>query len=286
MVQPVSARSRQAESPPPVAVRGLPWVAGGVLSVAAVATNLPGVDALAWPRSLFQAVLWATLLGALWVRRKAASQPGTGTGTGARPGRWSTLDVTLGVVAVFALASHVHFGRFHGEGRFQHHHELFHHTLATKYYDELGHLGFYHATHRALVENDPELAERFSVVKNLRTYQLESAAINSQRAETTLARFSDARWADFKRDVSFYQTVIPPEGWAFLLVDHGYNATPFWTAVASQVSRRLEVGHGMLAVATALDPLLLTLMLSVVWRTFGRRTALLFATFAEEALAQ
>ncbi|MHC5211466.1 MAG: hypothetical protein ACYTG2_12170, partial [Planctomycetota bacterium] len=241
------------------------------LLLAAVLTNLPGAVGSSWAQPLFQGLLWSCVLGVLFVETRARGRAGAPTG---RAIHWA-----LAIIALFAAVSHVHFGRFHGDGRYLHHNELFSNGLGSKYFEELGYDGLYLATHRALIENDESFRERISVVKNLHTYQLESASIDLQRSESVAARFTEARWHDFKRDVRFFQTVIPPDRWQFLLVDHGFNATPFWTALASVFSANLDIDDGTLALFVSLDLALIAALLLFVRSTFGLRTCLLFAIF-------
>ena len=233
-----------------------------MLGLAVVLTNMPGVDALGWPRDVFRAILWAVTL--FVVARKLDDR---------------TAIAALGVIASFALASHVHFGRFHGEGRVLHHHELFNYSIGSKYFPELGYDGHYLATHRALLENDPTLDTEIAFVKNLRTYQLEGREVSKARSESVAARFTDQRWSEFRADIAFFQSVVPRETWGYLMVDHGYNATPFWTLLGRSLSNKLDLSSSTLSFFASLDVVLALAMVLLVRWAFDTRTSLLFAIF-------
>ena len=135
------------------------------------------------------------------------------------------------------------------------------------------------ATHRALIENDRTLSGTISVIKNLRTYQLEGNAVSLERSASVARLFSEQRWQEFKQDVFFFQSKIPPDWWRFLLVDHGLNATPFWIFVGSSFSAHLPLNNGTLFLLASFDLLLIAVMLLLVRYAFGMKTALLFAIF-------
>lgn len=245
------------------------FLVGLVLGAGALLANLPGAAGENAPYCLFRALLWLCALHVLC----------SAYGLRVRRRSERTVTAALAVVALFALAAHVDFGRMHGGGRALHHHELFNYYMGSKYFPELGYDGHYLATHRALVENDPSLHEEIEVVKNLRTYQMESRSVSLQRSESVAARFTAARWQEFRDDVARFETVVPRATWPFLVVDHGYNATPFWTLLGRTFSTRLSPGTGALRFLASLDVALLAAALALAAWGFGRRVALLFAVF-------
>jgi hypothetical protein len=245
------------------------------LLLAAVIVNAPPLHALGWPRYVLNCLIWlATLITVLhdeqWRGRLFAF---------AKTRNERTIRAALAGVALLALCSYYDFGRFHGGGRFVHYHDVYHYYMGSKYFPEVGYEGLYAATHRALVENDPALADAIGLVKNLRTYDVENARISMQRSDGVSCLFSDQRWEQFKRDVRFFQAEIAPAEWQILLVDHGFNATPFWTSVGSVLSAHLPLNHGTLLFLALLDPALLAAALVLVWRTFDAQTCLLTAIF-------
>ncbi len=287
-------KPRTDRRPPPGFPRGDVLFVAAVallLLVAAILTNLPAVIDLSWPGNVFKTLMWIiTVYIVLTATRRRQddhadrARPARDLGWRIapllwRPDRAGTPTVALAVVLLFAVAAHYNFGRFHQNGRFLHYHELYHYYMGSKYFPELGYDGLYVATYRALHENDSSAAAQITVVKNLRTYRLESATIALQRSADLQLHFSEQRWREFVRDVRFFQSRIPVSEWRVLLVDHGYNGTPFWTMLGSWFSAGLTLSDGALYALTALDPLLTLAMLILVWRAFGLQTALLFAIF-------
>ena len=263
-----------------------------LLLTGAVITNLSALDHLEWPPYLFHSLVCLATVAILLhdarsqrqAERRAAARMPYASGrpilsffSKARGER--TILLSLAIVALFSVASHYHFGRFHRDGRFLHYHDLYHYYMGSKYFQELGNDGLYAATHRALVENDSSFSGTISVVKNLRTYQLEGKAVSLQRSEGIARVFSEQRWREFKQDVLFFQSKIPPDWWQFLLVDHGFNATPFWTLLGSSFSTHLALNDRTLLLLASFDLLLIAAMLLLVCYAFGMKTALLFAIF-------
>jgi len=233
-----------------------------LLAVAALALSPVGDEP--GMRHLSQIAVWvATLFTLLVIARRSTA----------------TFRAALAAIAVLAAVSYFDYGRFHGMGRFTHDHEFYHHTVASKFSAEVGYDGLYVATLRALDENDPATGESVELVKNLRNYRLESAAICRQRADGILARFTPERWQEFTRDVAYWQTRIPPDHWRLLLIDHGNNTSPFVTAVYAFLSVQFGIDDATVFVLASLDLLLILLMLVLVTRAFGIETGLLFAIF-------
>ena len=238
-----------------------------LLSSAAVLTNLPASVDLGWPRGLFKTLIWISTIAILLV------------GAGGKRFREKTILLSLAVVALFAAASYFNFGRFHGHGRVLHHHELFHYSMGSKYFEELGYEGLYSTTLRALIENDRASSERITLVKNLRTYQLEGRDICWQRSESLVSLFSEERWEKFKKDIRYFQSKMPPDAWRSVLIDHGFNATPFWIFFGSLLTQSLELNDRTLMLLTLLDPILIMGMFLLLGYAFGLKTVLIFAVF-------
>ena len=187
--------------------------------------------------------------------------------------------VLLGVACVASGLLYLDFGRFHAGGRFVHDHELFHHTMGSKYLPEFGHKGLYSATCMALVENglgEDELPER---VKNLWTNTLESSAMSLERGGSVKGQFSPERWSEFCEDIAYFDERVGALGWSKILADHGHNASPFWTAVGASIVGMVGLSDGSLLFMSMLDLLLLLAMGLALWRVFSVQVALLFCTF-------
>jgi hypothetical protein len=81
-------------------------------------------------------------------------------------------------------------------------------------------------------------------------------------------RFSPERWASFKRDNAYFMRLAPDYA-AKMRLDHGYNPTPAWTAVAQLVAGRLAASEETTVFLGLLDLALLAVAFVVVFRTYG-----------------
>lgn len=254
---------------------------GVVAAVAASAGGLAlvvyavGLDALGFPEAFLGGVILAWAAWLLHVdRRRREGVEGGGFLRRARSER--TVLASMLALALVGGVSWIHGGRFHGGGRVLHDHELVHYGLGARWFEPLGHDGLYAALTLALVEDAPERAETLSLVKNLRTYDLEGLDAAVERGRGVRARFDDEGWEAFKADVRVLDARMQDRDWSTLLVDHGFNATPFWRMLAAPWTAAPLSGGALLAMALV-DPVLLLLALLAVRRSFGRLEALLVA---------
>jgi hypothetical protein len=186
--------------------------------------------------------------------------------------------VLIVLAVLFSFAVFHNLGTFRG-GTFVHHGEMFHYYLGSKYFKELGYYELYNAVIVADTEQDNALA-RLPFYTDLKTYQ------NTQR-ETVLKDidrvrnlFSKERWDAFKYDVSFFKkaTGMPRSpGLIFLLMDHGYNASPASTFILSILTNAIPVTH--MRLLAWLDVVLVIAMIELVFRTFGFDMGALFSVY-------
>jgi hypothetical protein len=220
-------------------------------------------------------ILSAATLALLYVRYKR----GQGKPSSAPPTAHSlrTKVVIVGAV-LFSFTVFHNLGTFRG-GSFIHYGEMFHYYLGSKYFDELGYYELYNAVIIADAEQDNALVG-IPFYTDLRTYQ------NTQRepilgdAGRIKNLFSKERWHAFKEDVSFFKKATHKPnsmGLAFLLMDHGYNASPVSTFVLGMLTNAVPVTR--LALLAALDVLLVAAMAVLVFRTFGFEMGALFSVY-------
>ena len=179
---------------------------------------------------------------------------------------------------LFSSAVFHNLGTLRG-GTFVHYGEMFHYYLGSKYFNEVGYYELYNAVVAADTEQDNALAD-IPFFSDLRTYQ------NIQR-ETVLTDidrirnlFSQERWDAFKEDVSFFKTATgmpQAPGLRFLVMDHGYNASPTSTFVLGILTNAIPVTQ--LWLLAVLDVLLVAAMIGLVFRTFGFEVAALFSIY-------
>lgn len=153
---------------------------------------------------------------------------------------------------------------------------VFHYYLGAEYFGELGYNGLY----RAALAADGEIAGRLRTirrVRNLETYAIEDRE-DALSGYDPMAHFSPERWEAFKDDLRALEPQMSPRGWREVLVDRGYNPSPFWTAVASRLTHLLPAESlAALKALAALDLLLFGLTFWQLRRSFGVHAALLVA---------
>lgn len=182
----------------------------------------------------------------------------------------------LAATAAVALMAWANFGVFHGN-RFAHRWEQFHYFLGAKYFPELGYDGLYVASMGAQMQlrGGAELAQPF--LRDLRTNEVRPTAELGDHGLEVRRRFSDARWDDFVRDDAYFLNAGDYEYLRLIRLDHGYNPSPAWTAVARLFAAHASASDATLALLGTLDLGLLAALGVALARSFGGRAAALAA---------
>jgi hypothetical protein len=141
----------------------------------------------------------------------------------------------------------------------------------AKYFGELRYDGAYLASVLAYAEDErggglEALAQ--VEIRDLRDYRLRRVGELGADIREVRARFSDARWAEFKRDMSFFRAAMGP-GYLGSLNDHGANAPPVWVFFARLVLAHVPASEASLTVAGLVDAGLLVLMAVALGLCFG-----------------
>lgn len=131
---------------------------------------------------------------------------------------------------------------FHGN-RAVHLHDSFHYVLGARYFPELG----FNDLYRCAVTVETEGPEGRGPVVDRRVRRLTDNRIFKagrllQDGERCKPKFTERRWGEFTRDVLFFKQGLGDRGWNHALMDHGYNATPVWTTLASPITGRGQPG--------------------------------------------
>jgi hypothetical protein len=205
------------------------------------------------------------LLGAVWVLLYHLEANGR-----LSPSR--TRDILLVVLVLFSIACYFDFGQYPKHGRFMNPHGWFHYYLGAKYLRDNGYHDFYRAVVVANADNNGKLIN--PRMRNLETYAREDPAAVLRDADRY--RFTPQRWAEFKHDVAYFQSIFIPRRWPGVVLDKGFNATPVWSMVGGTLAALVPTQNrtGMVLLL-ALDILLVLLAAGVIWRTFGWRAAAL-----------
>ena len=151
-----------------------------------------------------------------------------------------------------------------------HYHDTFHYYMGAKYAPEIGQAGLYDCAALAESENPYWPLDPQSSVRNLQDNTLSSWSDAVTRGSAYRSSFTPARWDEFAADVRFFQSQHTPESWHLVLTDHGYNATPFWSAVFGRgLFAAAPASEGALTLVSLLDPLLYAVGFTVFTFCFG-----------------
>lgn len=152
-------------------------------------------------------------------------------------------------------------------------HDFAHYYLGSAFFEELGYTGIYRCTALALRELADEhritLRYGLSQIRDLedKTRIIKGSAV-FEGAATCRARFSEARWRQFRDDVERLVTVDPRLDWQFILIDHGYNPSPVYTWYGRMVAAVLPLKPFLFLLST-LDIFLLLGLAFLLWRQVG-----------------
>lgn len=231
-------------------------VAACLIAAAAALAGAVGLVELSasWVRALF---CIAALLLCLPLARASGSWAGRRT-------------LLLAVLALGAsgFATSPDLGRFLGTSEVRVW-NVFHYYLGAEYFGELGYLDLYDAALRADAEGD-DYWRRVRRVRDQTSYQRVPRDLS--RSEQVRERFSDERWENFKLDVAALQRQRSARAWRSIFTDRGYNASPFWTAIARPLTHFLPARNPVsLKALASLDFLVLTGTFLLIGRAFGAR---------------
>jgi hypothetical protein len=193
------------------------------------------------------------------------------------PARRSLTVVTTALAALLAFASFYNLGRAQGwnDARrrplYVHSLDMIVYQPFAKYFDELGYDGAYAAAVLAYAEDarGGSLASLGGVeIRDQRDFRLRRVAEVEDYIRAVRARFSDARWQEFKRDMSFFREVMGP-GYLTSLTDHGANAPPAWVFFARLLLGHVPASEASLTAAGFVDGLLFLAMAAAIGASFG-----------------
>ncbi|MEN8164468.1 MAG: hypothetical protein ABFS37_10090 [Acidobacteriota bacterium] len=187
--------------------------------------------------------------------------------SGPRYRRWFTASFTI--LALASVAGYFNFGQFRSDGGFVNPWEHFHFFLGSKYLPEVGYDGLYVAGLTAINDRYPG-AIVDTEVRDLMTFDMNTAILYFDQREAIKSRFTPERWAEFDRDLqllsSNYQLPM-----AAILQDHGNTGSPAWAMAARIFTGPFPAGPKVLTAISFLDSVLLLVMFGFVWRAFGYR---------------
>ncbi|HET8939729.1 MAG TPA: hypothetical protein VFN67_40095 [Polyangiales bacterium] len=217
-------------------------------------------------------LLTAATLCLLYLRYRAGK-----TGAPARTYSPRT-KLALGLAVVFSFCVFHNLGTFRG-GSFVHYGEMFHYYVGSKYFKELGYYDLYNAVIVADTEQGNDFAPLpfYTDLKTYKNLKRDAALRDTERVKSL---FSEQRWSAFKADIAFFKSKIDKPNspdMIFLLMDHGYNASPVSTFLLGTLTNLVPLDF-VLPLAL-IDVALVLLMIAFVFRSFGFELGALFAVY-------
>jgi len=195
--------------------------------------------------------------------------------------RWRKARRTaIGLLGLLGVFGWFNFGKFHN-GNFVHVWEHYHYYVGAKYFPELGYKLLYECSATAEVELGRRAIVEKRKIRDIASTNLivstEDVLANPQRCKEN---FSEARWEDFKKDVSFFVGRMGNKRWADSQKDHGYNGTPWWNIAGSAIANLIGPASNQSMFLMALfDPALIVLMFAGIWWAFGLEIFAVSAAF-------
>ncbi len=185
---------------------------------------------------------------------------------------WALIGLT---VSAFWLENRRDLNRFYGQHKITRIWNVFHYYLGAKYFDELGYEDLYNCIYFA----EAELGSRFHnhvTVRDLTTLGMISrgeAVVRGRRCVEE--RFTEERWKDFHRDWRVLRKHASTNKWSRMLQDRGYNPTPFWTVIGTQLANAVDLSDfPQILWMGSLDWILIALTFVVLAWAFGITMAL------------
>ena len=177
------------------------------------------------------------------------------------------------VLAAIGLFSWTRFGEFRGDGAIVHRWEQFHFYFAAKYLPEIRYDNLYKAILIAEREDDPGARDAplgVTVTRDLTNFEEIPVRRALVGADAVRARFSDEKWAEFKKDWGAMKARGGP--WSQILKDHGNTSSPAWALLATPIAKMVPCSEGGEKVLAVLDVILMLGLFAMILRTFGART--------------
>jgi len=213
----------------------------------------------------------------LWVALLTAGILAITLGAG-RLARWikrpSPALKTLGTAAAILLAVLVAYTYFYYSrtpGSWIHRWDIFHSSMNSRYFKELGYFELYECT-LTLGSSSISSLDGVERIRDLNTLDYVDAETVIQTSDCA-ARFSEQRRSEFIRDLEFWDELMPGR-WQALLQDKGYNGTPFYTFLYQRLIGRQPFEVSQITALALVDVFMLAIAFAGVLRAYGPRVAL------------
>lgn len=175
------------------------------------------------------------------------------------------------ILAFLMVLAWCNFGGLRGNFGMVHHWEQFHFYMGAKYQSEVGWFDLYKAAIIADREST-HILDNMKETRDISTFEVVPVAQALADAPRVRAKFSDARWAEFKDD--WRKMISTAGGWERILMDHGNSNSPAWALIAHPIAELLPLNAFNQTLIGLIDMLLMGIMWFFIFKTFGERPAL------------
>lgn len=189
--------------------------------------------------------------------------------------------IAFAVLAGLMVFAWTQYGVLRGNFTLVHYWEQFHFYLGAKYQKEVGWFDLYPAV--ILADRDPGstgILGNVTQIRDVSTFELVSVDEALRDGARIRGQFSDAQWQSFKDDWRYFTS--RGGDWGRLLQDHGNSNSPAWAVFAHPIAKLFSLSPSTQTMLGWLDMVLMLVMWTFIYRTFGIRTAsiglLLWAT--------
>lgn len=181
-------------------------------------------------------------------------------------------------LALGALVAWTNFFQFHPGGLRIHYSDVYHYYAGPKYFEETGYFEFYRCIAKAERELGHGAEYDRQLVRDLDDNRLYPGTWSRSEAGRCRAVFSPARWEAFKADIEafrpFTEAQVPL---VRAISDHGFNASPFHSAVLRLTTSQLPINATTLGFMGMIDVAAVLIALAALWWGFGLEACALAA---------
>lgn len=117
----------------------------------------------------------------------------------------------------------------------------YHYWFGSKYHQELGYFDIYNQTLPAWKDARMRLGRDVTAIRGLHSYKV----VKVEAGQDPCVRnphWTDARWAEFQKDLKKMRRGMGRRTWSHAVLDRGYNASPTWTVLAGAGFSQLDLG--------------------------------------------
>ncbi|MFH1729420.1 MAG: hypothetical protein ABIA04_13505 [Pseudomonadota bacterium] len=155
--------------------------------------------------------------------------------------------------------------------------DMYHTVIGSKYFNELGYTKLYECT---LFYNEKTL-HFFTPparARNLLTLNYETTKKLLKKSNCN-SIFSQERQKEFINDLKTFNDITYPEFWKEIFLDKGYNGSPFYTFLISNITNVVPISYNSLLALSCIDIVLVLIAFTFVLWAFGYKMALLSFIF-------